>query len=301
MDDRAAWLEERRGGLGGSDAASALGISKWKTPLDTYLDKRGEAPPLDDSPAMYWGRTLEPIVREEYAKRAGMIVHTGEGILRSAEHPFMLANLDGRGADGRVVEIKTARSADGWGDEGSADIPADYVAQTMHYMIVTGAQLADVAVLIAGSDFRIYTVPFDRELADMLIEAERELWQRIVDGNPPAPATASDIAKLYRIANGQPIEAQEPILRAWEALREARKAEKECAALVETLEAEIKGYMGACDTLTHAGRVIATWKQRAASARIDVKRLKAEAPEVFERFAVTGEPTRTFLLKEVKQ
>ena len=211
MNDRAAWLEERRGGLGGSDAASALGISKWKTPLDTYLDKRGEAPPLDDSPAMYWGRTLEPIVREEYAKRAGMIVHTGEGILRSAEHPFMLANLDGRGADGRVVEIKTARSADGWGDEGSADIPADYVAQTMHYMIVTGAQLADVAVLIASSDFRIYTVPFDRELADMLIDAERELWDRIVRGDPPAPRTAADVANLYRVAKAQPIEATEAI------------------------------------------------------------------------------------------
>lgn len=301
MNDRAAWLAERRTYMGGTDAAPSLGISQWRTALDTYLSKRGEAPPVEDNPAMYWGRALEPIVREEYAKRAGMIVRSGEGVIRSAKYPFMAANLDGRGADGRVVEIKTARSADGWGDEGSADIPADYVAQTMHYMIVTGAQLADVAVLIAGSDFRVYTVPFDRELAEMLIEAERELWQRIIDGNPPAPATASDIAKLYRISNGQPIEAQEPILRAWEALREARKAEKECAGLVETLEAEIKGYMGACDTLTHAGRVLATWKQRKAGERLDAKRLKSEAPEVYERFAVAGEPTRTFILKEVKQ
>ena len=82
------------------------------------------------------------------------------------------------------------------------------------------------------------------------------------------------------------------------ALREARQAEKSAATVVEQLEAEIKAYMQANDTLTHAGRVLATWKQRKASERLDAKRLKAEAPEVYERFAVTGEPTRTFLIKE---
>ncbi len=298
-NDRTQWLAERRKFIGGSDSAKALGISKWGGPLDVYFDKRGESEPLDDNPAMYWGRVLEPIVRDEYARRSGQCITYGEGILRSEAYPFMGANLDGRGADGRVVEIKTARSADGWGDEGSADIPADYIAQVTHYMVVTGAQLADVAVLIAGSDFRVYTIPLDRELADLLIEAERELWQRIERGEPPPPSSASDIAKLYRYANGQPIEAPESILRAYEALREARQAQKQAGELVETLESEIKAYMQANDTLTSAGRVLATWKQRKASERLDAKRLKAEAPEIWTRFAVTGEPTRTFLLKEV--
>lgn len=298
-NDRSQWLAERRRGIGGSDAAAALGVSKWKTPLDVYLDKRDESQPIDDNPAMYWGRTLEPIVREEYARRSGLVLTHGEGIIRSPDHPFMLANLDARGSDGRVVEIKTARSADGWGDEGSADVPVDYVAQVMHYMVVTGAQLADVAVLIAGSDFRVYTIPFDRELGDMLIEAERELWGRIERGEPPAPRSAADVTKLYRHSNGQPIEAPESILRAYEALREARQAQKSTATVVEQIEAEIKAYMQANDTLTHAGRVLATWKQRKAAERLDAKRLKAEAPEVYERFAVTGEPTRTFLIKEV--
>ena len=128
-NDRTQWLAERRKFIGGSDSAKALGISKWGGPLDVYFDKRGESEPLDDNPAMYWGRVLEPIVRDEYARRSGQCITYGEGILRSEAYPFMGANLDGRGADGRVVEIKTARSADGWGDEGSADIPANCLSR----------------------------------------------------------------------------------------------------------------------------------------------------------------------------
>ena len=45
MNDRAAWLAERRRGMGGTDAAGALGVSKWKTELSIFLDKRDEAPP----------------------------------------------------------------------------------------------------------------------------------------------------------------------------------------------------------------------------------------------------------------
>ena len=39
--DRAAWLAQRRNGIGASDIAAVLGISPWKTPLQLYMDKRG--------------------------------------------------------------------------------------------------------------------------------------------------------------------------------------------------------------------------------------------------------------------
>lgn len=38
------WLEARRAGIGGSDAAAIAGLSKWKTPMSVYLDKLGQAP-----------------------------------------------------------------------------------------------------------------------------------------------------------------------------------------------------------------------------------------------------------------
>lgn len=45
---RADWLKLRRRGIGGSDVAAIIGISKWRTPLDIYNDKTEEGEPADD-------------------------------------------------------------------------------------------------------------------------------------------------------------------------------------------------------------------------------------------------------------
>jgi putative phage-type endonuclease len=302
MNDRAAFHANRALVLGGTDAAGALAVSKWKTRLGIYLDKTGQGVPLEDNPAMFWGRTLEPIVRDEYARRVGVPVQGSVPFARSAAYPFMGGHFDGiREDDGRIVEIKTARSPDEWGADGSADVPVDYLCQVMHYMIVAEVKLADIAVLIGGSDFRVYTVPFDDELAGMIVEAERELWDRIERRDPPEPTTAADVAAMYRIAKAQPIEAVEWVVQSCQRLREWKEDLETAKTLIEAEEMLIKKYMAENDTLTMNGSTLATWKQRKASERLDTKRLKAEAPEVYSRFAVTGEPTRTFLLKEAKQ
>ena len=75
MKTREDWLKERMAGIGGSDAAAVMGLSKWKTPLDVFLEKRGEiATDFVDSEPMKWGRLLEPVVRQEYAERSGEVV-----------------------------------------------------------------------------------------------------------------------------------------------------------------------------------------------------------------------------------
>ncbi len=55
-------LEERRKGIGGSDAATVLGLNPYQDPYALYLDKRGEAPPEDEDflkESRYWGSVLE--------------------------------------------------------------------------------------------------------------------------------------------------------------------------------------------------------------------------------------------------
>lgn len=301
--NRDEWLHARRRGLGGSDAAGALGVSKWKTELSIYLDKRGEAPEVEQTEPMRWGSLLEEIVRDEYKRRTGQRIYNTPMIF-SKRHPWMLANTDARVAkDKRILEIKTSRTADGWGDEGTADVPADYVCQVHHYMVVCEVDVADIAVLIGGADFRIYTIPLDRELADMIIEAERVLWDRIQRGNPPSPRTAADVAVLYRVARSSPVEATDEITYDCKRLLDLRKQISDAQDDADAIALRIKQFIGngGGDVLVRDGVTLATWKQRAGATRIDTKALKEKEPEVFERFAVTGEPTRTFLLKEVKQ
>jgi len=193
MSLTAEQLEERRQGIGGSEAAAALGLSPWKTAIELYEEKRAGSPlsVIEPNEAMRWGVILEPVIRQEYANRTGRSVTVPEKSLASSAHPFMLATLDGIahsvGEVDRLFEAKTARSGFDWGEPGTDQVPQHYLLQVQHYMVVTGLELADLAVLIGASDFRIYEIAADPELQQMIIEGEREFWTRVETGNPPAP------------------------------------------------------------------------------------------------------------------
>lgn len=194
MNDRAAFHAERLTGIGGSDAAVALGLSPYRTPLELYLEKRGEIPPFEGNEATLWGQLLEPVVRDEYARRTGRQVSVPP-LARHPKHDFLIAHADGLTTDGRCYEGKTARSADGWGEPGTDQIPQAYLIQVQHVMLVTATPVADVAVLIGGSDFRLYEVPADRELQDMIVEGEAAFWQRVQKGHAPDPDFSTESAR----------------------------------------------------------------------------------------------------------
>lgn len=72
---RLEWLRHRQAGIGGSDAAAVLGLSRWKSPLDVWLDKTKEITESgEQSEAAYWGSVLEDIVAAEFSKRTGLAV-----------------------------------------------------------------------------------------------------------------------------------------------------------------------------------------------------------------------------------
>lgn len=186
--NRQEWLEARRKGIGSSDAAAVCGLSPWRTPLHVYLDKLGLLPD-ETSEAMEWGLRLEPVISAAYAERVNH-----EGYLTLAEppmaahpnRPWMLASVD-RMAGDRIVELKTARTAEGWGEEGTDEIPEPYLIQVQHQMAVTQLDAADVAVLIGGSDFRVYTARRNEALIERLMEIEERFWRRVEERRPPEP------------------------------------------------------------------------------------------------------------------
>lgn len=296
---REDWLLARTKGIGGSDVAGILGLSKWKTPLQVYQEKRGEIGPQPDNEAMKWGRYLEPVVRQAYADTTGREVRVPTEMLRHPELAFMLANVDGLTEDRRVVEVKTARTAEGWGEPGSDEIPQAYLLQVQHYMKVTAFPVADVAVLIGGSDFRLYEVPADPELQDMLVEAESEFWQRVVDANPPDPMTYADVlARFGRSSRAQSVVAGTAAADACAKLREIKEQREALDMLEEGARLHITKLLGEADTLVDAGgKVLATWKVQAGAKRLDGTALKVAHPAIYEQFVKVGDPCRRLLLK----
>lgn len=297
MTNRLEWLKERQSGIGGSDVAAILGLSKWRTPLDVYNSKVGEVEE-EDNVSMEWGRRLEPVIRQAYSDKTGRAVECPGHLFRSAEHPFMIANVDGLCSD-RVLEIKTSRTGADWGEEGTDEIPEYYLTQVQHYMTVTGKELCDVAVLIGASDFRIYTVKNDPELAALLIKEEEKFWECVQNRTPPAPRSLDEISKAFPVSRPETIEATDEVTKALDTLRAAREELAKAKEIESAALATIQGYMGTNESLGVGGQIVATWKSCKSVARLDSASLKAKMPDIYKQFLKLGTPVRRFMLKAI--
>lgn len=286
MNDRAEFLAARANGLGGSDIASVLGISPWRTPLALYLEKRGEIPARPETAVQRRGKRLETLVGQMYAEDRHVEL-LPPAFVRGPE-PWMLGNLDGTTIEPRVVEIKTASAfrRQAWGEVGSDEIPTYYTAQVQWYLALTKFKIADVATLIGGDDFRIYTVLADAEVQAMLIARAREFWQRVQDGRPPEPTTAADAALLYpRSLAGKAQPATDSDLADLAAIRGAQERINTYEAIAEEAKARLQGRLGEAEAIVDAdGRSLCTWKTQERTT-VDVKRLRAEHPAIAEAFA----------------
>lgn len=261
--DRAQFLKERMRGVGGSDAPAILGLSSRKTALEVYLEKRGEIASEPDNPAMRAGRLLEPAVRQMYAEDTGRVVTQPKDMLVHPQHAFVIGHPDGLVPDQkRLYEGKTARSDYGWGEPGTDAIPQEYVIQVQHYLLILGYEVADVAVLIAGQDFRIYEVPADRELQEMILDAEADFWPRVQRGEPPEPDWDSPhalraVRALYRGTNGETLEATEEQERLRAVLEDANERMKKLEGVADGTKAMLLWDMGDAAKLRFSdGRVL---------------------------------------------
>jgi putative phage-type endonuclease len=283
------WHAERRKGIGGSDAPAVLGLSTWATPYRIWCEKLG-APiePVEETEVMRWGRALEPLVLGRYCEITGHAVIHPE-FIRNSIHPWLFCNPDAVTVGNRLVEVKTANTfAEGWGEPGTDEIPEPYLVQVHHSLIATGLRIADVAVLIGGSDFRIYTVEPDPDIHAAIIERETEFWDRVQRREPPDPVDLSDAkARWGRISTKGHVRATGRALDAWRAACEHREAiaiGKDCLDSCRlTLMEELADHG---DTLVGPdGEVLATWKLNVGRKGYTV----APSP-----------PSRSLLIKEPK-
>lgn len=179
---------DRPHGLGASDAPVACGVSPWKSAWELCLEKMGELEPGPMNEAMRLGLLLEPVVSQLYSEQTGYPLITCP-LVPHPKIPWAFCSPDRLRDDGsgHLVELKTSRRFDGWGPAGTDEIPEPYLIQVHHQMECCGRDAADVAVLIAGQEFRIYHVCRNQRLIDAMLEREREFWKRVEERDPPTP------------------------------------------------------------------------------------------------------------------
>lgn len=201
------WLMQRRKGIGGSDAGALLGLNPYRGAYDVYADKIGMAPPVEDNEAMRQGRDLEAYVAERFEQETGKRVRRRNAIITNSEYPFALANIDREIVGEHAgLECKTT-SVLNLTRYKNGEFPSEYYCQCMHYLMVTGWDKWYLAVLVYGTDFKIFEIERDEDEIAALVEAERRFWEdNVKKGVPPAPSgsdgTDKTISAVYPNDNG---------------------------------------------------------------------------------------------------
>ena len=298
---REEWLRYRKCGIGGSDVAAILGISKWNSAISLWLDKTNQTnEPVEENEAMQWGTIMEPIIRKHFAEVTGKTVVEVKAMLQHPEHPFMLADVDGLTTDDEgnpaILEIKTASEYKR--AEWENDIPSYYQTQVQHYLCVTGVQKAFVAVLIGGNSFKVYEVDSDAEIQSMLIAVEKDFWNKVQNMIRPE-MDGSDAAKnlldsLYHGGISEEIVMPDEAIEYVDAYIEACAEEDNAKAKKQEASNHIKEIMGDYDKATCLGHSI-SWKP-VSSERLDSKALKEAEPEIYEKY-VKKSISRRFTIK----
>jgi putative phage-type endonuclease len=199
----AEWLQRRRSVIGGSDVAPVMGMSRFRSPWDVYMDKTGQSQDSGpDGSVKDRGRYLEPGVAKWFADARGMtIVPRDQYEVIIGPEPWMGASVDAfvEDASGRHgLEVKTARSSKGWGESGSDVIPVDYMLQVQWYMAVCGHDHWFSAVYFNVSDeFRWYRIARSDAALAKIVPYCRAWWEKhVVNGIAP-PIDGSDGASAW--------------------------------------------------------------------------------------------------------
>jgi putative phage-type endonuclease len=299
---RAEWLQARRKGIGGSDAAAICGVNPWRGPLSVYLSKIGEAPDADANEAMEWGTELEDTIAKVFSRRTQQKVKRCNMILQHNDYDFMLANvdrftLDDEEGEWGVLEVKNVGEyrREDWAD---GAVPEYYEIQGQHYMAVTGANYVWFAPLIGGNKMQPVKVMRNERAITSLIKIERDFWHLVETRTPPPIDDSVEATKvlkaLYPRSEKTSVVLDSKLV---ENLRRLRDQKSDLERELRGLENQIKLQMAEAEEayIPGAEKPVITWKGGTVPI-FQEKLFKAEHPELAQKY-MKETSTRRFLPK----
>ena len=323
------WLEYRRLGIGGSDAAAVLGISPFLTGRDLYYDKLKIVSPGDDANwvAKESGQLLEPLVAKIFEYRTGLKAYRRPFMYRHPQYPWMLADLDymvdlpnGKTA---ILECKTTNSfgRENWWYNGSEIIPLNYEAQGRHYMSVMNIDRVYFCCYYTNTaeDAIIRSIDRDSTYERELIALEENFWLNHVQAHIPPPYIEDDgdliLQSLKRRFGPADLDAPPvmldqsfaaPIFSYLDLREQKSKLSSEVKKIedeMKRMKAKIIEQMGTSCHATYAApdadyAVTFSSSHSSGIPSAMLERLKAAHPDIYKEYVVESE-TRRFSIKKI--
>lgn len=197
------WLALRKKlGIGGSDAASVIGLNPYKGAYTLWAEKTGKIPEFEGNLTTEVGSFLEDFVAKLFMRETGKQVRRKNRILVNDQYPFAFADVDrlvvGEKA---LLEIKTTTSIPVMKKIKNKEYPEQWYAQMTHYLAISGLEKAFLAVLIGCRDFKVFELDRDEAEIAALMKSEEEFWDMVQRGTPPPAdgleSTSKAITALY--------------------------------------------------------------------------------------------------------
>ena len=315
---REQWLGFRKIGIGGSDAATVMGLSPFNTARDLYYDKKGITPAMDEEESNWVakevGHRLEDLVAEIFSKKTGLEVYPIRKMFRHPLYPFMLADVDFfiKLPNGKVgiLECKTTNynCQDKWLND---SVPVNYEYQGRHYMAVMNMNEVYFACLYGNNENEFFIRHMERDLdtEEMLVEEEANFWNEYVAKGVEPPYTEkpdlvlesirrhygpadkdADSVKLSRTLQKN----LDDYLRMKEEKTDLEKQAKRLEEKMKECYAGVVEEMGvSCEGTLKSGKVTYTVKYspryRTAIDKTGLERLKVNHPDVYDDYVSISE------------
>jgi putative phage-type endonuclease len=267
----AEWCRE----VTASKVSAILGLSPWQSRFAIWHELAGWLPPREESDAtdqQARGHYLEPAIAAWWADQYGAHLRPG-GCWRSTRYPWMVVSPDRLVVAHRtgrkpvsVLEVKSSGSMDGWGPDGSDEVPAYYRAQVVLQLDCLGLPRGHVAVLLPRLQFRAYTIEYDADEAAWMREQIEAFMATLPGGaNERVPdidgddSTYATVRRIHPELDGEEIEVDRELA---ESFLTAAAGTRAMDSLWSQRRAEMGQAMGNASRAVHEGVVVATRQAR---------------------------------------
>ena len=257
------WYEARNTTFGASEAAAVCGMSRYSQPIEIYNRKKKISVPPPQNAAMRRGTLFEPVVLQMYEDRVGGGLWKTPPMFIHPKHKFMSATPDAMWCETVVpsltdnswddcipVEAKTTErfNSDSFGEEGTDQIPQEYIFQVQQQMAVTGKDRCDVPVC-NGFDLKVYTVLRNEDIISFLIESEKEMSERIANDDPPPvnwthPKTYEIMKQVSGVDVEEVVELGPNVTSMWQQVEVLSKAKSNLERQIKEHKAMVLNAMG---------------------------------------------------------
>ena len=288
-----------KGYISASQVANLFGCG-YGTAYDLYCRFIGDnsnitQPSEEAQKSMEFGSFFEEPVAKFAAKKLGLgkLIKCGTTAYFTEERPYFICHpdrlvietlKDGRRA---ALEIKcVSPHAEGWGEEGTDEIPDVYYFQVQSYFACKVPCDVVFVICLRGNRIYVYEVKPQQDIIDSILKKVDEAHENFINGIIPKSENYSEQLSITSKKidwTKSAIGAGDEILAKYNRIKEIREQKNVLASEEDALKMDILEYMGTSPILSTVEdgkmRKIATLSQRTRTSW-DMDKLQEEHPEI---------------------